>query len=67
MDVWDMTRCLGILLDNAVEAAAETETPWVEIVLLAQGDGLSLRARAVRSCSISPAPACSDSPASKFL
>jgi len=43
MDVWDMTRCLGILLDNAVEAATETETPWVEIVLLAQGDGLSLR------------------------
>ena len=43
MDVWDFTRCLGILLDNAAEAAAETETPWVEIVLLAQGEGLSLR------------------------
>ena len=43
MDVWDFTRCLGILLDNAAEAALETERPWVEIVLLAQGEGLSLR------------------------
>lgn len=43
MDLWDFTRCLGILLDNAAEAALETETPWVEVVLLAQGDGLSLR------------------------
>ena len=43
MDVWDFVRCLGILLDNAAEAALETETPWVEIVLLAQGEALSLR------------------------
>lgn len=43
MDPWDFTRCLGILLDNAAEAALETETPWVEIVLLSQKDGLSLR------------------------
>lgn len=43
MDLWDFTRCLGILLDNAAEAAAETETPWVEIVLLSQGERLSLR------------------------
>lgn len=43
MDVWDFVRCLGILLDNAAEAALETETPWVEIVLLAQGETLSLR------------------------
>ena len=43
MDVWDLVRCLGILLDNAAEAALETETPWVEIVLLAQGEALSLR------------------------
>ncbi len=43
MDVWDFTRCLGILLDNAAEAALETETPWVEVVLLAQGNTLSLR------------------------
>lgn len=43
MDIWDFTRCMGILLDNAAEAAAATETPWVEIVLLAQGERLSLR------------------------
>ena len=43
MDVWDFTRCLGILLDNAAEAALEAEAPWVEVVLLAQGEGLSLR------------------------
>ena len=43
MDVWDLVRCLGILLDNAAEAALEAETPWVEIVLLAQGEALSLR------------------------
>ena len=43
MDVWDFARCLGILLDNAAEAALETEMPWVEIVLLSQKDGLSLR------------------------
>ena len=43
MDPWDFTRCLGILLDNAAEAALEAETPWVEIVLLSQQDRLSLR------------------------
>ena len=43
MDAWDFTRCLGILLDNAVEGALETQSPWVEIVLLAQGEGLFLR------------------------
>lgn len=37
MDLWDFTRCLGILLDNAAEAALETETPWVEIILLSKG------------------------------
>ena len=43
MDPWDFTRCLGILLDNAAEAALDTEIPWVEIVLLAQQGRLSLR------------------------
>lgn len=43
MDVWDFVRCLGILLDNAAEAALETGMPWVEVVLLAQGEALSLR------------------------
>ncbi len=43
MDVWDFVRCLGVLLDNAAEAAKETAEPWVEIILLAQGGTLSLR------------------------
>lgn len=43
MDPWDFTRCLGILLDNAAEAALETETPWVETILLADPNGLTLR------------------------
>ena len=43
MDVWDFTRCMGILLDNAAEAALKTETLWVEIVLLSQKGRLSLR------------------------
>ena len=43
MDVWDLARCLGILLDNAAEAALDTAAPWVEVILLAQGAGLSLQ------------------------
>lgn len=43
IDPWDFTRCLGILLDNAAEAALETETSWVEIVLLSQKSRLFLR------------------------
>lgn len=54
MDVWDFTRCLGILLDNAAEAAAETKTPWGEVVLLAQGEGLSLRVSNPYAGSVDP-------------
>lgn len=43
MDVWDFVRCLGILIDNAMEAALNTERPWVEIVLLAQERQVFLR------------------------
>lgn len=43
MDPWDFTRCLGILLDNAIESALDVKTPWVEIVLLAQEGRLFLR------------------------
>lgn len=43
MDVWDFVRCLGILLDNAIEAALDTERPWVEIVLLAEDGRVFLR------------------------
>lgn len=43
MDVWDFLRCLGILIDNAMEAALETEEPWVEIVMLQREGTLGLR------------------------
>ena len=43
IDVWDFVRCLGILLDNAAEGALETEAPWVEVLLLAREEELSLR------------------------
>ena len=43
MDTWDFVRCLGILTDNAMEAAEGAEHPWVEIILLAQGGRLQLR------------------------
>lgn len=43
MDVWDFVRCLGILTDNAMEAALDTQRPWVEIILLAQEGRVSLR------------------------
>ena len=43
MDVWDFVRCLGILTDNAWEAALDLEEPWVEIVLLAQEGRVFLR------------------------
>ena len=48
MDPWDLVRCLGVLLDNAAEAALETPAPWVELVLLSQGGALSLRKRSGR-------------------
>ncbi len=43
MKVWDFVRCLGILLDNATEAALETERPWVEILLSAWRGQVFLR------------------------
>ena len=43
INVWDFVRCLGILTDNAIEAALDAEWPWVEIILLVQGRTLSLR------------------------
>ena len=43
MDPWDFVRCLGILIDNAVEAVEGTERSYVEIVLLAQGNRVDLR------------------------
>lgn len=43
MDIWDYVRCLGILINNAMEAALDTEMPWVEIMLLAQEGQVFLR------------------------
>lgn len=43
MDTWDLIRCLGILTDNATEAALETAQPWVEILFLQEGPVLTLR------------------------
>ncbi len=43
MDTWDLVRCLGILTDNAAEAARKTARPWVEILLLQEGPVLTLR------------------------
>lgn len=43
MDTWDFVRCLGVLIDNAVEAVERTDRPWVEIILLAQENRVYLR------------------------
>ena len=43
MDIWDFVRCLGILIDNAVEAVEGRDHPWVEIILLAQEGQVNLR------------------------
>ena len=43
MDVWDFNRCLGILLDNAIEAAQESGQPGVELLLMSQGGFLTVR------------------------
>ena len=54
MDVWDFVRCLGVLVDNAMEAALDTEQPWVEIVLLAQNGRVFLRVSNPYTNSIDP-------------
>lgn len=43
MDIWDFVRCLGILIDNAMEAALDTEQPWVEIIMLSQDEQVLFR------------------------
>ena len=43
INVWDFVRCLGVLADNAIEAALDAEQPWVEIILLVQDRRVSLR------------------------
>ena len=55
MDIWDFVRCLGVLADNAIEAALDTERPWVEIILLVQGQRVFLRVSNPYSNRIDPA------------
>ncbi len=43
INVWDFVRCLGILVDNAMEAALGAEPSWVEIILLASDGRVFLR------------------------
>lgn len=55
MDIWDLVRCLGILLDNALEAALETEESWVEILLLQEEHTFYLRVSNPWTGSMDPA------------
>lgn len=55
MEVWDLTRCLGILLDNAMEAAREVGSateerkgPSVELLLMRQEKFFTVRVENVR-------------------
>lgn len=43
MDIWDFNRCLGILLDNAIEAADTQEHPHVELSFLYLNGFLTVR------------------------
>lgn len=42
MELLDVTRCLGILLDNAMEAARETAVPCVDILISSLERGVSI-------------------------
>lgn len=42
MEISDMLRCGGILMDNAIEAAAKEQRPQVSIVLLKENNRLTL-------------------------
>ncbi len=43
MEVWDFNRCLGILLDNAIEEAEKCPHPEIELLLLYQNGYLTVR------------------------
>ncbi len=43
MDIWEFNQCLGILLDNAIEAAAHQPQPYVELQLMCHGGYLTVR------------------------
>ena len=43
MDIWEFNQCLGILLDNAIEAAARQPEPYIELQLMCHGGYLTVR------------------------
>ena len=43
MDIWEFNQCLGILLDNAMEAAAMQPKPYIELQLMCHGGYLTVR------------------------
>lgn len=43
MDIWDFNRCLGILLDNAIEAASLHQAPYVGLQLVCHDGFLTVR------------------------
>ena len=45
MERMDLNRCLGILLDNAIEAAGESENPVIDLVISSQEECLTIIVR----------------------
>nr|WP_275891435.1 GHKL domain-containing protein [Ruminococcus sp. OA3] len=43
IDIWDFNRCLGILLDNAIEASADIQNPAIEFILISHDGFLTVR------------------------
>lgn len=41
IEVMDMNRCLGILLDNAIEAVEKTDTPAIDLIISRQEKGIT--------------------------
>lgn len=43
IDIWDFNRCLGILLDNAIEASADIPDSGIELILSSRDGFLTVR------------------------
>lgn len=43
MDIWEFNQCLGILLDNAIEAVSRQPKPYIELQLMCHGGFLTVR------------------------
>lgn len=41
MDVMDLNRCLGILIDNAIEAVENTDTSVIDLIISSQDAGIT--------------------------